>query len=84
MADNEGTRGVELTSSQQAAIHGLLHDEQPIPAPVWLARQATVANDAVEREHARTDAPPPSSGSSPGRRSSRWTSRITSGSSAGS
>ena len=55
MADNEGTRGVELTSSQQAAIHGLLHDEQPIPAPVWLARQATIANDAVEREHARTD-----------------------------
>jgi acetyl-CoA synthetase len=46
---------VELTTSQQATIQALLRDEAPIPAPVWLARQATVPNDAVERDHARAD-----------------------------
>ena len=29
---------VVLTSSQQASIRALLHDETPIAAPVWLAR----------------------------------------------
>ena len=49
---------VALTSSQQASIHALFHDEAPIAAPVWLARQATVPNDAVERENARQDLGP--------------------------
>jgi len=55
MASNERTRRVELTSAQQATIHALIHDEEPIPAPVWLAREATISNDAIERDHARTD-----------------------------
>ncbi len=46
---------VVLTNSQQASIRALLHDEAPIAPPVWLARQAAVPNDAVEREHARQD-----------------------------
>jgi hypothetical protein len=53
--DRPGTPVVELTSSQQATIRALLHDEAPIPAPTWLARQATIPNDAVERDHAHAD-----------------------------
>ena len=44
-----------LSESQQAAIQRLQRDENVIPAPIWLARQAYLANDAVERAHAQTD-----------------------------
>jgi len=53
--DEPADRAVELTGSQQATIRALLHDEAPIPAPTWLARQAAIPNDAVERDHAHAD-----------------------------
>jgi acetyl-CoA synthetase len=46
---------LQLTSAQQAAISALLANEAPIPAPVWLAREAVIANDSVEREAAKVD-----------------------------
>jgi len=45
----------QLSESQQAAIQRLQRDENVIPAPIWLSRQAHLANDAVERAHAQTD-----------------------------
>jgi acetyl-CoA synthetase len=42
----------DLTAAQRAAIAALSRDEDVIPAPVWLARQAHVANDAIERRYA--------------------------------
>ena len=54
-SDDPAAPNLELTSAQQATIRALLHDEAPIPAPTWLARAATVPNDAVERDEARTD-----------------------------
>jgi acetyl-CoA synthetase len=53
--DQEQGAELELTSAQQAAISALLSNEAPIPAPVWLAREAVIRNDAVERDAARTD-----------------------------
>ncbi|PKN56655.1 MAG: acetate--CoA ligase [Deltaproteobacteria bacterium HGW-Deltaproteobacteria-14] len=44
-----------LTDAQRAAISALSHDEQVIAAPVWLAQQAYVPNDAVERAFAAQD-----------------------------
>lgn len=45
----------ELTEAQRAAIDALSHDDRVIPAPVWLAKQAHVANDNVERVYAEKD-----------------------------
>jgi len=47
--------GAPLSESQQAAIMRLQKDENIIPAPVWLSRQAYLANDNVERAHADRD-----------------------------
>ena len=45
----------EISETQQAAIRALAHDEKVIRAPVWLARDAYISNDAVERSHAADD-----------------------------
>jgi len=45
----------DLTESQRAAIDALSKDERVIQAPVWLAQQATIPNDAIERAHAAQD-----------------------------
>ncbi|HZZ83239.1 MAG TPA: acetate--CoA ligase [Anaeromyxobacteraceae bacterium] len=45
----------DFSESQRAAIEALGKDEQVIPAPIWLARQAAVSNDTVERNHAAQD-----------------------------
>ncbi|HET9595925.1 MAG TPA: acetate--CoA ligase [Anaeromyxobacteraceae bacterium] len=45
----------DLSDSQRAAIDALGKDEQVIPAPVWLAQQAQIPNDAIERAHAEQD-----------------------------
>ncbi len=45
----------DLTDAQRAAISALSKDERLIPAPVWLAQQAHVPNDAIERQHAAQD-----------------------------
>ena len=44
-----------LSESQQAAIMRLQKDENVIPAPVWLSRQAPMANDNIERAWAAAD-----------------------------
>jgi acetyl-CoA synthetase len=44
-----------LSESQQAAIEKLARDEVVIPPPVWLARQAYLANDVIERAEAELD-----------------------------
>jgi acetyl-CoA synthetase len=45
----------ELTDAQRAAVRALCADHRSAPAPVWLARQAHVPNDVVERQHAAED-----------------------------
>ncbi len=45
----------ELTESQRAAISALAKDEVVIKAPIWLAREAYLSNDAIERAHALED-----------------------------
>ncbi|HYG66346.1 MAG TPA: AMP-binding protein, partial [Anaeromyxobacteraceae bacterium] len=45
----------ELTEAQRAAIDALSRDERVIHAPVWLAQQAQIPNDAIERAHAERD-----------------------------
>jgi acetyl-CoA synthetase len=47
--------GLDLSQSQQAAIEKLAKDENVIRPPVKLARAAVLANDAVEREHAKAE-----------------------------
>lgn len=54
-SDGAKAAGVELSESQQAAIQRLAKDENVIVPPIWLARQAVLANDAVERAHAEMD-----------------------------
>ena len=44
-----------LTEHQRVAIEALARTEDVIPAPIWLAREASVSNDAVERAHAAKD-----------------------------
>ena len=44
-----------LTQHQRAAIDALAKDEHVIRAPIWLAQQASVPNDAVERAFASQD-----------------------------
>ena len=46
---------VDLTDLQQRAIDALARDEAVIPAPVWLAREANLANDTLERRFAAED-----------------------------
>ncbi len=50
-----GGAKLDLSESQQAAISRLQTDENVIPPPIWLARQAHISNDAVERAHAASD-----------------------------
>ncbi len=45
----------DLTEAQRAAISALSKDERLIQAPVWLAQQAHIPNDAIERAHAEQD-----------------------------
>ncbi len=45
----------DLTEAQRAAISALSKDERLIQAPVWLAQQAHIQNDAIERQHATLD-----------------------------
>ncbi len=47
--------GLDLSESQQAAISKLARDENTIAPPVWLARQAYLPNDAIERAAAASD-----------------------------
>ncbi|KAA0252788.1 MAG: acetate--CoA ligase [Acidobacteria bacterium] len=54
-SDGAKAAGVELSESQQAAIQRLAKDENVIVPPIWLARQAVLPNDAVERAHAEMD-----------------------------
>ncbi len=44
-----------LTEAQRAAISALSKDERMIQAPVWLAQQAHIPNDDIERAHAEQD-----------------------------
>ncbi|MCM2257696.1 MAG: acetate--CoA ligase [Vicinamibacteria bacterium] len=44
--------GLGLSPSQQAAIGKLARDEVVIEPPTWLAREAFLRNDAIERAHA--------------------------------
>jgi len=46
---------LDLTDAQQHAIEALAHDEEIISAPLWLARQAYIPNDALERKRAAAD-----------------------------
>ncbi len=46
---------LDLTDVQRATIDALGRDEDLIRAPIWLARQAHVPNDAIERAHAASD-----------------------------
>ncbi|HET8540435.1 MAG TPA: acetyl-coenzyme A synthetase N-terminal domain-containing protein, partial [Anaeromyxobacter sp.] len=45
----------DLTEAQRDAIRALSKDERLIQAPVWLAQQAHIPNDAIERQHAGED-----------------------------
>jgi acetyl-CoA synthetase len=54
-ADKEQDSVAKLSVSQQQAIERLQKDERVIAAPVWLSRQATVPNDAIERAWAASD-----------------------------
>ncbi len=49
------TLALDLTGSQQAAIEALAQGEAPIAAPLWLARQAYLPNDELERRIASAD-----------------------------
>src|SRR5689334_14665225 len=49
------TPAAELSDTQRAVIDALAHDDRPIRAPLWLARQAHVPNDAIERAQAADD-----------------------------
>jgi acetyl-CoA synthetase len=55
MADSEQDSSGRISESQQAAISRLQKDENVIPAPVWLSRQAQLANDNIERAWAAAD-----------------------------
>jgi acetyl-CoA synthetase len=50
-----GRSTLDLTEAQRVAIDTLGNDDRVIRAPIWLARQAHVPNDAIEREQAKTD-----------------------------
>jgi acetyl-CoA synthetase len=52
---DSGAPSTQLSESQVAAIQRLQRDEHVIPAPIWLSRQAHLANDGVDRAHALQD-----------------------------
>jgi acetyl-CoA synthetase len=49
------TRSVDLTSGQKAAIEALSGEQHPIHAPLWLAREAVLGNDELDRRLAASD-----------------------------
>ncbi len=51
-AESTTKPGLDLSQSQQAAIEKLAKDENVIHPPIWMARDAVIRNDVVEREHA--------------------------------
>jgi acetyl-CoA synthetase len=51
-AETSTKPGLDLSQSQQAAIEKLAKDENVIHPPIWMARDAVIRNDVVEREHA--------------------------------
>ena len=53
--DRKGGADLELSASQQTAIRKLARDEVVITPPIRLAREAHLANDAIERAHAASD-----------------------------
>ena len=53
--DEKDPIDLALSESQQAAIRKLARDETVIRPPIRLAREAYLANDAVERAHAESD-----------------------------
>jgi acetyl-CoA synthetase len=55
MADPTTVKLPDLTEAQKAQISALSKDERLIAAPVWLAQQAHVPNDAIERMYAQKD-----------------------------
>jgi acetyl-CoA synthetase len=55
MAIESEARLGELSEAQRAQIQALSRDERVIEAPVWLAQDAGIKNDAVERAHAARD-----------------------------
>ena len=56
-AENASTAkpDLDLSQSQQAAIEKLAKDENVILPPIWMAREAAIRNDAIERAHAFND-----------------------------
>ncbi len=54
-APRSGAPALDLTESQKAAISRLARDENVIPPPIALARDAVLPNDSVERMHALQD-----------------------------
>jgi acetyl-CoA synthetase len=55
MSDTEQDSSARLSDAQQQAIQRLQRDERVIKAPVWLSRQASIPNDAIERAWAESD-----------------------------
>ncbi len=55
MATESVAKMSELSQAQRAAIEALTKDPRVIEAPVWLAQQAGIPNDAVERSFAERD-----------------------------
>jgi acetyl-CoA synthetase len=53
--DTEQDSSARLSDAQQQAIERLQKDERVISAPVWLSRQASIPNDAIERAWAEND-----------------------------
>ncbi len=51
-AEPAAKTGLDLSHSQQVAIEKLARDENVIHPPIWMARDAAIRNDVVEREHA--------------------------------
>ena len=55
MAVESAAKMGELSEAQRAQIQALSRDERVVEAPVWLAQQAGIRNDTVERAHAERD-----------------------------
>ena len=54
-AAGDARPALDLTASQKAAVARLARDENVIPPPIALARDAVLPNDAIERQHALAD-----------------------------
>jgi len=50
-----GAVRADLSEAQRAVIEALATDDRPIRAPLWLAKQAQIPNDALERAQAAAD-----------------------------